>query len=677
MRIGAQGRPALAAMVLFAIAFGAIGAAPPGARAATPDVTLIGRATYDVRPDEHRVAVSVAITATNRLHDTITRQYTIDRAYLVVPPAATNLHLAAPTGTPSVTVTSRTAANQIVLLRFGSRLAAGRSMGLTLTFDLADPGGAPDRALRVSPSLVRFSAWGLGTDGVSGSSVTVQFPVGYVAEIGRGPLSGPTTTPDGHVRYASAVLSTPGTFVADLAADRPGALVSEKQSIVVGARTVTIDVLAWPDDPEWRARVTDLLVRGLPAMRAAIGVDWPIDPTFEVRESISASGTGAGDGAGSGTFSASGARLNVLYTADPGTILRGEAHAWFNASLVADRWIADGFASLYAERVGAILNVPVTSAMLSERVVALAQPLNGWVAGTGADAFGYGASLQLARSIADRAGDGVLATVWRDALDRTAAYQPTVAPGGGAVTSAEHSSGPVDWRSFLDLLEERSGTSFESLWRAWVVRPSDAVLLDGRAATRTLYASTMAAAEPWVLPRTIRDAMRAWQFEDATTMLQQAVGLVGQRSSLASAADAAGLQLPGVLRQAFEGTGGLTAASAEAVTEQAVIAAYASAAAAEPRNPDLFTRMGLIGKDPQAELAAARAAFAAGDLDGTARRADAAHQVWSQAADVGRGRIISGAMMALALLALWWLLSSRRRASRRRHARRKIAAPPG
>ena len=49
----------------------------------------------------------------------------------------------------------------------GSQLGAGKSIALTLTFDIADPGGAPDRALRISPSLVLFSAWGIGATGVT------------------------------------------------------------------------------------------------------------------------------------------------------------------------------------------------------------------------------------------------------------------------------------------------------------------------------------------------------------------------------------------------------------------------------------------------------------------------------------------------------------------------------
>ena len=633
----------------------------PLVRAATPAVTLVAATTYDVLPEEHRVAVTVEITARNMLHDTVTRQYYVDRAYLAVPPGTTGYKVKAATGKPKVAVSVRRASGTVLLLAFGTRLAAGKSRSLTLTFDLPDPGGAPDRALRITPSLVSFQAWAVGTTGVAGSTVRVRFPTGYGVVVGRGPLVGPANDPDGKLVFTSAAIAKPQTFVADLLADRPAALVDSRQPAPLQGRPVTLLIRSWPDDPAWRARVGDLLVRGLPAFEAAIGTPLTTD-LLTARETIAGAaigGTTGLDPGGTG-FDPTTATLDVPYTADPTSILHGTAHAWFNGRLVADRWIAEGFASLYAERVGAAIEVDVLSPKLSVATAPHATALNAWVPGGEGDAFGYGASLELARAIADRAGDEAMREVWAAAARGESAYQP-------ALKTPELGAPPPDWRAFLDLLEDRTGRSFEVFWREWVVRPADAALLDARTIARNRYADLVAAAGPWTLPRSIRDAMRAWRFDEATGLMGTATSVLDERELLARQAALNGMTPPDTLRLAFEGDGGLPRAAAEATTELAVVNAVAIIAAGRPIDPDIVMRVGLIGTDPDGDLAAARTAFAAGDLDGTLNGADSARTAWGAAAEVGRRRIISGVLVAATLLLVAWLLVGRwRRSARRR-----------
>lgn len=663
--------PIVLATILATLALG-VGAL--GVSAASPPVTLVAAATYDVLPGEHRVAVTARITARSTLKDSATRRFYSDRAYLAVPVAATNLRLAAATGKPSVSVSTRTAGSAILLLRFGAQLGAGKSIDLTLTFDIVDPGGAPDRPLRISSSLVLFSAWGIGTDGVAGSTVRVRLPDGYAASVAGGPLIGPETEADGHLIYASGSLTTPGTFTADIAADQPGGLVDGRRSASVGSQTVSLNMRAWPDDPDWRARVSDILLRGLPALENAIGVEWLMGPTLEIRETIPRAQGAAGGVEGAGSFDTVAGRLDVPYTADPTTILHGAAHAWFNATLVGDRWIAEGFAGFATDEAGATLGIPVRSPVMTSEALGHATPLNAWVVGGPDDDFGYAASMQLARDINVSAGSEVLRAVWTDAAARIGAYQPHDPLIEGAVALPEVGAGPVDWRSLLDLLEDHSGRPFDGLWRTWVVRPADATLLDARADARALYAATVKAAAPWVLPRSVRDAMRTWQFDSATSELHGLMSVIDQRESIARAAAAAGLQPPASLRGVFEGTAGVGAAAAEAVTEQAVIDAFDAIVAGEPIDPSAVTQIGMIGADPLADVVAARAAFRAGDLDATISHAQSARAVWADAADVGGRRVISAATMAFAMVVLLWLLVRRRQAPQRRivrHAHRQ------
>ena len=97
---------------------------------------------------------------------------------------------------------------------------------------------------------------------------------------------------------------------------------------------------------------------------------------------------------------------------------------------------------------------------------------------------------------------------------------------------------------------------------------------------------------------------------------------------------------------------------------------------------DILSRIGMLGEHPEADLAEARAALAAGDLDASIAASDRAFRAWTVAWEEGRRR----ALMALAALATVVVLGSAavgtfrrsRRAPRRtRRTRRAGSGPPG
>jgi hypothetical protein len=680
-RWGRSGRAArLVAAAVLAVAAIGLGpaSAPLAVRAAAPSLTLVTATTYDVRPEDGKVAVTVRITATNHLKDTVTRRFFFDQGYLSVLPGTSNFVLKAPTGSPTVSESSRTESGVLLRLRFGSRIAAGKSLDLTLTFDLVDPGGAPDRAVRISPSLVLFQAWGFASTETPGSSVEVRVPDGYNVVLGRGPLSGPTADAAGWQVYSSGSLATPLTFVADVAADRPGGYVDGRRSTTVGSRTALVVFRAWPDDPAWRGRVTDLVIGGLPILAEAIGAPWPLDGPLTVTETLVRS-----TGGYAGIFDPEKALAQIGYTASPGVVLHEAAHAWFNGALVADRWIAEAFASFYAEQAAEAMDVVIESSELADLPTSAAFPLNAWRATGEAepeeDAFGFAASLALAREIADRVGLGPLRETWQDAAAGVPAYQPVAGttgtsgdPGTGRV-ALETGADPPDWRALLDLLEANADPSaaagLERLWRRWVVRPEDAALLEARTEARLAYEAAVDEAAPWQLPRAIRDAMRAWQFEAALEIVGDARDVLQLRERVGAAAGAAGLTEPDAIRPLFEAYDSLAEAGAEAVTELAAIDRIQAAVAVRIPEPGLIDRVGLIGVDPEARLAAARAAFEAGDQDTALAEAAAAEAEWASVTDVARGRLTSATLLTASVLLLAWLVAQRRR-RRRDHAHR-------
>ncbi|HLX35710.1 MAG TPA: hypothetical protein VKR30_10780 [Candidatus Limnocylindrales bacterium] len=646
---GAERTTALAIAGSLALALGSLAGGGAPASAATPALTLVTAATYDVVPAAHKVHVTVLVTATNHMTNTITKSYYFQTAYLSVLPGTKGFRLTSPGIHPSVSVSAHNATDTLLKLGFGTRLGAGKSLALTLVFDLPDPGGAPDRPVRISPSIVSFSAWAFATAATPGSSVTVRFPAGYNVTVGRGPLAGPSTDSAGRQVWTSGALASPLTFIADLSADLPGDYQHTTITATIGSATAEVDLRSWSDDPAWRDRVGGLLRQGLPVLGADIGLAWPIDGQLAVQEALVRN-----TGGYAGLFDPQTQEVQISYTASSGVVLHEAAHAWFNGRLVADRWAAEAFASYYASLAATQLKLKITNPTLTNGLRAVAFPLNAWGPvgsdSATAESYGYAASFAFAQAVAQRAGQAGLQAVWAKAAAGDGAYQP---PNG----ASEPTGQPPDWRSLLDLFEDTTGQSYDDLWRTWIARPEDLALLDERATARAAYAKLVSDAGSWSLPRSIRDAMRAWQFDTAMAQIAAAEQVLAQRSTLQGAAAAAGISLPPTLEQAFEGAGGLDAAAAEASAEQATLQAISDSAASDPgrsgSQAPILVAVGMVGVDPAGELAASKAAFAQGNLAAAITQASAAAGDWAGAADRGRGRLISLGLAALAVILVW------------------------
>jgi len=635
--------------------------APATVAAATPGLTITGDAIYDVRPDEHRVAVTVHMVATNHLKNTLTQQFSFRTAFLTVQPGTSGFALTGGSGSPTVTTHEVTDTFTSLKLDFGANLGAGRAMKLDLTFDIRDTGGDSGRPVRVSPSLVTFGAWAFATPSTPGSTVVVQLPTGYRVTIGRGPLAGPTTTALGVDAWSSGRLEAPLDFVADVVADRQVDHPAETQvDVSLSAGTVPVVVRSWPDDPAWGTRVTNLVVNALPILEREIGVAWPVDGPLQVNEVLV-----RGSGGFAGVFDPADRRVDISYAASDEVIIHELAHAWFNGRLVADRWAAEAFASYYGELATRELGLEIRPPSTVEPGVG-AIPLNAWSSSSTETAeselYAYAASLELARKIADRAGAEDLRAVWSRAARGIGAYPPEP-------STAEPVAEAPDWRGLLDLLEDQTGRDFGDLWRTWVARPEDLSALDARAHARTAYAQAVAAAGDWQLPVSIRNAMRSWRFDVALDGIRAADAVLGERAPLAAAAAATGLKLPDSLRAAFEAPDGLTAAPAEAAAERSTIDMIAAAQSARPVGTGfldgLVIGLGLLFQDPAFQLGAARLAFEAGNVGGAYDAAQSARDAWRYAAEAGRWRIVSLVLLALSLAVFAWITRARRRRRRR------------
>jgi hypothetical protein len=654
-------------------------AAPSEVRAATPDLTIVSAARYEVQPSRRRIHITLDLTITNRLRDTKTTRYFFDEAFLAVLPGTSGFKLSWDgAGTPSVRATRRTKTHTLLRLDLPQRIYGGRTATYRLSFNLKDPGGSATRDLRIGNSLVSFPVWAFATDSTPGSSVSVVFPKGFEVEVETGDIPKPTTLDDGRIVFRTGRLQEPLEFFAYLVGDRPGEYLETPVRTEVLGAPIDLLVRSWPDDAPWATRVSGLLARSLPVLGEEIGLAWPHDEPLVVEEAVSRS-----TGGYAGLFDPGAGRVEIAYYAASFVVLHEAAHGWFNGALLGDRWANEAFASFYAERAAADLEVKVRPDTLTDALRAAAIPLNAWGAvgseSAASEDYAYAASLQLARLIAERAGPDGLRRVWADAAAGVGAYQPPATnaastsstAGSTAVGTAEAGDGPPDWRVLLDLLEERTDAEYADLWRTWVARPTDLTLLDARAAARERYAALLAQAGDWRLPAIVREAMRSWRFEDASVLIDEAAAILDRRIEVQAASAAAGLAAPTGLRATFEDDDGFDDAVTQAAAELEAIERYAEAVALRPagRRDSVLVAMGLWGEAPEAELARAKAALAEGDLDTAATSSARVAAIWADAEAIGRGRAISLILLALAGLVAIVLALSMRRARRRRRDR--------
>jgi hypothetical protein len=707
----ARPRPAMAVMAAI-LAIGLLapvaGIAPAPAFAASTDLTLVTDAVYTVETDAGRVAVAVTINAANHTKETRTRRFYFDHAYLAVQPGATDVRLAG-SSKARARVARRTATSTLLRLDFGARIYSGKHATYRLTFDL--PGTGPDASpqVRVGAGLITIPVWAFASNGASGSTVAVRFPAGWDVTVESGELARRPAAGGSGTVLASGPLDHPLTFFAFVTAQRPAAHTERTVTLPVGGQQVELRLQGWADDPEWMARIESLYGRALPVLREDIGLPWPIEQ-LTVVETVNRD-----QDAYASLFDPAQARVEIAYWADHGVIVHQVAHGWFNSSLLAERWANEGFATYYALHAAQALDEAADAPVMTEEAEAARVPLNAWPGSTGlrtpTDAYGYAASAQLADELARRVGPRVLREVWADAAARVGAYQPdggarrstASTPGGAAgalavsgqggrvVTAAttttapaepEHVDGPPDWRGLLDLLEERSGQDLTALWRDVVVTPDQAPLLDARAEARAVYARTLALAGDWTLPRDVRDAMRAWDFPTAQARMADARTVLASRNALDEIAAQKGIPRPGSMQDLFE-AGDLAGASARAEAERNAILTVDQAERSRSTVHDPLTSLGMLGEHPERDLAEARAALAAGDLDTALAAAERAYRAWTAASEEGRRRALFGlAVLATLLVLLSATASTMRRMRRGRDARTGAAAgersrPPG
>jgi hypothetical protein len=638
-------RPALAAMLAVASLLTVGAAAAPSVLAAPPDFRVVSDTTYEARPAQGLIHVTVDGRGTSYKADTSSQHYYYTNVVVVVAGGATNLTATA-AGLPAAVTVLEQDEHQVALRISLNRSVFYQQTGtFELEFDL--PSGAAGGDARVGANVAAFPIWAVGTPETPGSTVTVSLPPDFQIDVTGEPIPEAAPRGDGGHLYTWGPLPDPIDFFPYVVADNPvvteGTFTAVPSTVQVGDRQVKVTVRAWADDAAWGQRVSDRITAGLPVLSGLIGLPYIASSQLTVTETVPRT---IGGYAGIFDTGAAHDEIEISYDADSGVTLHEAAHAWFNNQLASDRWILEGFASYYAELAARKLNVDGTQLELTPDLASAAFPLSEWgaigAAERNAELYAYGASLQVARDLGTRAGVAGLAAVWVDMHNHRAAYQPPDAVG------TEAFAGRSDWRYLLDLLEERTPESYRDIFEKWVVPADETTLLDDRGAARVAYHALLDAAGAWELPRDLRRDMNTWSFGSATELMKAATALLGRRDALEARATELGLTLPGSMRDAFE-AGSFGSASQIADDLDAALTAYQEASQAND-GTDPLEWVGLLGADPDAELAAAGRSLADGDITTATAEAASARDAWRAAREVGtqRSLVAGGGLVLLA-----------------------------
>jgi hypothetical protein len=209
---------------------------------------------------------------------------------------------------------------------------------------------------------------------------------------------------------------------------------------------------------------------------------------------------------------------------------------------------------------------------------------------------------------------------------------------------------PADSRRFLDLVEETSGKRVDHLFAEWVFAASDGAALTMRREARDrLNALAQRAADEGLseeIPEAIREDVDAWRFEVALVALGEAESklleyddLKVELSQLTADAEAAGLSLPATIEEAMKEWEFASVRLMSAEASRAV-EAYTSARERVDASRSLWMRFGLIGSDPEDDLAGASDAFASGDFLTSIDRANDAAQTIDKVSETALRRLL-------------------------------------
>jgi len=345
------------------------------------------------------------------------------------------------------------------------------------------------------------------------------------------------------------------------------------------------------------------------------------------------------------------------------TLVHELAHLWSN--IFSARWLSEGFADWVTTQVVEQAAEGLLSGDLTPTSPAkVPLQLDEWE-----DAAGLAG-----------ASDELIETTLAG-YDYSLRFVRTLAAGFGTETLRDvnralgESGEPANSRRYMDVLEEVSGRDSDSLFLIWVFPESSRPLIEERREARDRYfevsnrlATGGLQSEPLGAPW---DAIVDWRFSEALIELDAIEANIDllfemkeELNSLKDDASALGLVVPPAVGSAIDRFQ-FDEAKELMASARATIGSYGIARErlAEPRN--LWERFGLLGDDPDGELAKARLAFQTGAFDRSREHSEAAIETVDSASRSAMLRllVVAGVFAAFAggIGVAYWVAYLRRR----------------
>jgi hypothetical protein len=491
--------------------------------------------SFDFEPSRGVVRVTIDITlrnvTTDRVDGNIVRRTFFDSYAVAVPLGAENIAAVGDGTVLAGTLLSDPDSPAFSAYRFelASPLFSGDSTTLQVTYDHL---GAPPRdpvPWRVNEAYAGFVALGLGDDGLV--TLRISRPAGFEFDEFTDLSDFDVSAPDalGTTVYTRAGLGQDARITVGMADDTR--LVPRELDV----EGVDIRLRSWPDDPEWADFAAGRVETGIPALGALIGIDWPVEGSFAVRQTVEPNLYGY-----AGWFDARSNEIAVGEALDADTIYHELSHAWFNRGLSTERWLTEGLAQVYAaelvRRDGASPRVPIAPRADSPGAL----PLTEWASDVAEpdrviEEYGYDASFWVLDVLVaeigfDRTRDVV--TVLRNAASPYDPDAPVERP-------------DEEWQRVHDALVEVGGSATAGdVFRSHVVGPADVGLIDQRDRRAAQVADLALRSAPWSLPLGVRSQLERWDLDDVGDSVRAADDVIERRSIVEAIEVATGIDEP-------------------------------------------------------------------------------------------------------------------------------------
>jgi len=420
------------------------------------------------------------------------------------------------------------------------QLLYGASRTIELTFTLQGQPARADDSTRIGPGYATFAVFGPGDPGNN----TVEVVVDADLELDSTARTFvPSERGDGTTVYTTTEDNLAPGFAATMSVR--SSTVGEGRPVTVGG--VSLQLVPYPNDPEWADFIEDRADQGLPVLAELVGQPWPGD-VDRIREDAGSQVRGF-----DGWYSTSDREIVLGEELNDGILFHELAHAWINYSAVEDRWLSEGLAEFLAEqtteRTGGTFVKPRQVTPGDTEAV----PLATWedspgFRGSELDAWAYPASYQVISELLGDLDDATLQAVLADVV--------TAASPWDLPDRRELSGGQLSTTAFLDLIDAHRASAAEGpdtadVYRVWVLDEAAADALAGRAQAHQAF-ETFAGASPWGAPLGLRRAMASWDFTEAGELTEELADLPAAATALSDLAGSTGTTLAPEVQRDYE-----------------------------------------------------------------------------------------------------------------------------